>query len=456
MKRILLALVLIVLMTVTSFAQSISIDDAREVASPYVYQGEALEMKPQTLAYSATKSYWVFEITSLGQIAVMVPVDADDGAIDHGADVEPVLKTHYLANFFATDSSIAEFLGSTLSFAQRKQDSYSNALSELETYEVQIPENVTLTKLSPLKSSLEQGASRAEALRSRVLDAQLVMGSILRESDITNVESKFSAVFSAERSLLDKADDIIEDSNDFKTDIASSGLTGENAPLAQALVGVINTYRLTESIIVEEDALTQNENTINSFFATLDSKGHDYLLKLQNRINESSASAKVRENLERIYGYSANYTSLMQSAASIPEDYLVSSGFVSDATSLGSLINETLGYCTSTRPEDCSQADTKFSSMATLVAALQSDIDSYNPITCSGGKVLVSGVCRCPSGTEEQGGQCVAPQGGGFNMMLIGGLIVLIIAVIIFGKLMKKGGEGEEVKETGYWGADKF
>lgn len=462
MKKILFVLVFICLISIV-FAQDydVTLDQAQQIVTPHIYQGEALDIKPQELTYSETTAYWVMEAVSLGKIQVMFPVDAETGDVETSSFIKDVLKTHYLANFFVTDDTFSDFLSSELTFAQHKTDDFSNAKTQFEFYENQFDENVQLNELNNLKSALTNGKAKAQAVRSQIISTQSAIVNIDDVSDVSSTQDSFNNFLSKENAFLNSVESIGDISSDFMIELAGNDYLKINrTDLLQALQGVMTSNRLTESVTARKDSLTQNENTIDSFFADLDAKADGYYVKLNNRLNQSVEEQARRVILEKIGNYSNQYQNLSDQGQSLPSSYRASSGFNSDIEQLYDLLEDGLEYCSGTSLTECQRAEDDFDEIETLISRLESDIENY-------GRQCTSGQTQsCTTATGESGtqtctngvwGTCVAGGGGiGLNWTLIIGLIVILALLILYKFKDKIFGGGKVEEETSEWASYKF
>src|SRR3989344_8925158 len=125
MSRLSTTTFLLFLLVSTGFS-AVTIETAGQVAANLSDRGESVNIKPQSLTTTGTADFWVMEIISLGRINVLVPVSADSGLIDQTDGTKPVMKAHYVANFFASTESVTNFLDNTLTYAQQKDSQYRN------------------------------------------------------------------------------------------------------------------------------------------------------------------------------------------------------------------------------------------------------------------------------------------------------------------------------------------
>lgn len=448
MKKILFALLIILFI---GFAQ-VTLEEAQDIIRPYVYQGEQIDINPQRMTFAGAASYWVMEAVSLGQVQIMFPVDTESGIIDRDESIKEVLKTHYLANFFDTDTSISDYLDSQLTYAQQKKDFYANAYSQFEFYEAQFDENVELTELSPLKSALSIGESKADSIRSQVSSTKQAISSIQSPSDISTAQSSLTTFFTKQEELLDSAEDIKGKANELLIELAGNDYLKENrTDILQALQGVISSNYLAESVTVKVDSLAQNRDTVNAFFADLDAKTNEYYTKLNNRVEQSAEEIERREILEQIGNYSSQYDVIVSDGLSLSSDYRTSSGFDTKLEDLYALLNESYAFCSGTSIIDCRNAKDNYDNFETSLASLRSIIDSYSPTECVSGQTRSCTTSDGGSGTQtcenNTWGSCVA-EGGGLNWSLII-FLLLIIAVLVIYKFrdkLFKGGEKIEKK----------
>ncbi len=443
------ALALSLLVITSVLAYSFTLDDAKEAVAPFIFQGESASMKPTTITLVDDNAYWVIEAVSFNQISVMFPFNAETGKIETDENAKLAVKTHYLANFFETNDDISDYLDDEKSFAQQRQDAFQAALQQFEVYEAQLPENYSFQTLAELKTELEKAISKAEAVRSQVINTKNVIHSIQSSNDITSAKNSLDSFFSKQSSFLDSCKDVATKAGEFETELAESGLQAEEPSLAQALQGVISTYSLKMSVTAKEDSLEENKAVIDSFFQSLDSKANDYMVKLENRL----ASLKDKEEIDKIMSvlenYSNEYENLTEQAQDIPSSYM---GISEKMNELRDKISQGYDYCSSSTLEDCEQAKALFKDIESLISQVKSIITSYTPTECVTG---TKSPCYTPNGkkgTREcingRWAECKPVQG--VNYYLVIGVIALILVGLLY-KFKDKFFKKEETEETGSW-----
>jgi len=446
MKR---ALLLAVILIGIGFA-SITSTQAGTKALQYAEAGESIKIVPEGLTYSGSTSYYVMElIGTTGRIEVMIPINSETGNVEIGDAVKDVLKTHYLANFFATDDAMKDFLDTTLSYAQGRY--FSSAISQLELYENQLPSGVTLVNLQPLKDSITAANAMNDELRNKILAAQEFTTStktVWRTTDVDSTKTAFDQVFEKENAFIAALDDVAAIANDFMIELAGSELKTENPSLVQAFQGVITSNRLADGASTRtKDDLTQNKNTINAFFSGLSAKSDDYLTKLRQRYENHISPTDIQQISDKLSEYSVNYSYINSNNVYLPSSYQ------SQASDLHDVLTEAQNYFTN---KNYTEAKAKFDEIGNLVETLMAQINLCQT-PCTGGKTHVDCVCKCPADTKEEGGKCVS-SGFSLNLPLIGGLILIIALLIAFkykDKIFPGGGEVEE-KPKDMWSNYKF
>lgn len=416
--------------------------DAGQKARVYADQGESVTLEPRAKTYIGTDEYWVIEISYMGQIKAMIPVNAQTCEIDAEQSVEPALKAHYLANYFATDDTISKFLDTTLSYAQGRKQAHQNALNSFQAQEPKIPAGADLQQYPVLKSTISSALSDNDDLRqNRIIPTQSAISAVSKEEDIIFVKESLDSVFSAEDTFLTDIESISATANLFVAEL--NGDTEMNKPdysaVQVALVQLAN--GLIEDVTVRKDALSQNKNAIESFFSDIDSKADGYLAELQNRINNSDDNQKRKEVLEKLQNVTGEANYIFTNQGQIPEEYL------DKVTELSTLLNETnQAYLDG----NYDLANGNFDAIDAQISELKS-LMSSTP-ACSGGKEWNGAICVCPSGTKEDDNGNCASTGGGFqlNWPLIGGLGA-IIAVILLLKFRKPPKETQESGSQDQW-----
>lgn len=442
---------ILLLLLIGAYAQlEITLDRAQQIATPYVYQGEQLDIKPQKLTTAGGTSYWVMEAKSLGQIQVMFPVDSKTGLINRDTSIKDVLKTHYLANFFATDDTIPNYLDGSLSFAQQTQADLDSKLTNFKTnVEPFMPANVTLTKKEPYKSAVSNAITRASSLRSSLTSMKSKISGINDPSDITVVQSGFSNLFSQETSFLNALDDVSTTSDALHTEVNQDVNAGTlDSSLGNSIILSTTHAGLSTSLIQRNDALTTNKNAMDSFFASLDSKADEYYVKLNNRLSSTSEELERKVILEKIGNYSSTYENISNSGNSLPSDYRISSGFNSDLQRLYNLLNKSYSDC-SGDISTCRAVKSNYPTIDGLVTSLRADLSGYSG--CTNGQTRACTAASGESGTQTCANNvwstCAASGGGGgFNWLLIGGFLIIIVLLIVYRYRDKffKGGEKVE------------
>ncbi len=448
MKRALLFVVLLIGLGFS--AVSMTIEQAWTMANQYVEPGETVDLDPVGLTYDGIKPYYVMELKGvLNIINIMLPINAETKVIEYGDSVKNVLKTHYLANYFAPDdNAIRSSLESTLSFATTKADEYKKALSDLAIFEVQIPSNTTLENLQPLKESLGDGRLMANDLISQIQEAEeIVSSNEWKTADVGRALTSLNGVFSKQQDFFDAVDAAATNADALDVELAgNSYLLSEYYNLVIGIQGVTNKINYVPTAM--KTTLSSNKNAVNSFFNGLDSISNEYLMKLRNRLDKYISEAEKEGIRVALVQYSANYTYINSKSDSIPPSY------ENDISNLYDTISTAQNYF---NQKNYSEAKAKFSDIDNLITTLVSHIGECPP-ECTGGKVANNQCqCVCPSGTTESNGQCA---GGGFslNLPLIGGLILIMVLLIVFkykDRIFPGGGEVEE-KPKDVWSNYKF
>jgi hypothetical protein len=433
-------------------------DQVQDIVSAYAYSGEGFDMAPQTTVALGADAYYVGELKTMGNIVVMLPVDAKTGEIVYTDDMKDVIKTHYVANFFASgDNPVKNFMDTTLTYAQQKQSDLESKLSQFETIvEPQIPANVTLLHKGAFKSAVSSAIDAATTLRTQTKNVRdVVIISINKPADIASAQNSFGGFFNAYDAFLDSLTDVSSASEALITETNEKIQSGElDANKGSAVISAVTFSGLSQDVITRKDTLDTNKVAVNAFFANLDTKGAEYLVKLKQRVSHSTEEVERQEILSKIYNYSSELSNMTEKAADLPSSYLSSSGLTKDKNDVETLINASYELCGTTEIADCRRAQANFGEMETKLGSMQAKIDAYEPPqTCTGGKELKGGKCVCPTGTEEKSGKCVAVAGQPLNTNLIIALVAVIIVVIIFIK-RRKGGGGEvnaEQMPSGDW-----
>jgi hypothetical protein len=442
---------LVALILITSIAlAAVSVNDAQDIVRPFVYQGEQIDIQPQTKTFSGANSYWVMEAKSLSQIQVMFPVDTDTGSIVRSETIKSTLKTHYLANFFTTSNSISNFLDETLTYTQQQQADLDQKIRNFETnIETFISSDLTFTKKDSYKTAVSDAIDKSTTLRSTITSLKAKISGIDDPTDITSSQSLFNSFFTQETALLDSLDNVVTKSDEFHLETNQKINSGELDTSFGNTMIISTTHSI--STIQRKDSLTTNKNTIDGLFSSLDSKADDFFVKLNNRVSQSQEEIERRAIIEDLNNYSSEYASLNDQGTSMTSNYRQSSGFDSDLNQLYALLNDSYAYCSGTLAE-CMNAEDNYAEMDSLIASLDADIAGYS-ITCVTGQTRSctaggqSGTQTCTSGSWTA---CV-PTSEDFDYTLIGALVFVILVLIAY-KYKDKfiGGEKVEPKKKDY------
>ncbi len=428
-----------------------TVDDAVQKAQQYQNSGETPNIRPQGLTYAGTSSYWVIELVgTYSRIEAMVPVNSKTGNVEVSDSMKEVLKTHYLANYFATDDTIPDFLDSMLTYAENKWNQFNDAQNKLGLFEAQIPPDNTVTELQPLKGAVQNSMAKNDDFRDQIQDAKsIVTKTAWRTTDVALAKASLSDVFTKEQAFLNSLGDTSNHANDFLTELASDpDMMANHTQLVGAFQTAVSPA-LTETVSAQmSDNLNANKNTVNAFFGGLDAKGTEYLAKLKDRFNSKISQGDIAAIETALNGYQANYTYIVDNADSLPPAYS------DNIQGLYSLITEAQGYFNA---GNYTKTEEQFGSIDDAIALLMGHMGECPP-ECTGGKIAGSDcLCACPEGTKESGDQCVGT-GYSLNLPFIGGLVLVMIVLIVFkyrDKIFPRGGEIEE-KPKDAWTNYKF
>lgn len=380
---------------------------------------EYLDSTPKTEVTTDSTPFWVVEIISAGNIAVMVPVNAKTGKIDTSDYMKDILKTHYLANFLEKSKSISQFLTDTRSFADTTQGSLDSKDSEYRN--VLKPQlNRTFSKEAAYLGALADAKQNAAALSSSIGDTEGLISGIRKPSDIFALQTSFTGVFAKERDFLDGLEGAMDASDALKGEILASGLAAENPSLYQALLNSISISGREKLPGMRTD-LEGNEREISSFFSDLDGKGNDFLLKLRQRASQTVAEQQRKAVESSLTVYKSNYTYISSN-----QDKVSSTARVEE---LRKMIEQGENAFLA---GDYAAAKANFSRIDSAIKALMDEIRSYVPPVVK------------------------PPQQQGTNWTLVIALAAVLVALVLykFKDRIFKGGEGkiERRESTPYWG----
>jgi len=426
---------------------------AGEIAGKYKETTETVDLSPSGLTYSGAAPYYVMELKgALDTIIVMLPINAETKQVEYGDSVLDLLKTHYLANYFAPDdNSVRTFLDSTLTYASAKSDAFRSALQDLSVYEAQLTSqapNETLQYLQPLKDSLtDTKDNKVTGLIKQIQDTQFIISAVdWRTTDVDAANRNLDAVFSKQEAFFDGVDNAADNAASLNTELAGDQyLLANYYNLVVGMQGVLS--KLTYVPTSMRASLNSNRNAVNTFFSTLDTTGGQYLAKLRERLDKYIDPTEIEAIRQALNAYDANYTTILSNSGSM------TSTCANNIEALRTAITEAKQYFYN---QNYTQAKANFESIDSQISSLMSCIDQCPP-QCSGGRVPNSDCkCVCPAGMTESNGQCV----GGFslNLPLIGGLILIISLLIVFkykDKIFPGGGKVEEMPKDA-WSNYKF
>src|SRR3989344_13773 len=322
MSRLSTTTFLLFLLVSTGFS-AVTIETAGQVAANLSDRGESVNIKPQSLTTAGTADFWGMEIISLGRINVLVPISAASGLIDQTDAIKPVMKAHYVANFFASTESVTNFLDSMQGYAREQKDrQYRDALSQLAQLGVQVPSNVTLVTLQPLKDELNAALSSGSSLSSKIQEMRdKIMflksdNSKIAANDADSAKIIMEGVFVKQEDFLDSLDVVAQKTTDLLVEVAGD-LKNQKPELALAFQGVTSSNNLQESTTAKRDTLTQNKNTINLFFNGVDVQVDGFLTKLRDRVSQSSVEVERKQVLAQLNDFAVNISFLLQNSDKI-------------------------------------------------------------------------------------------------------------------------------------------
>lgn len=380
---------------------------------------EYLDSTPKREVLVDSTQFWVVEIISAGNIAVMVPVNAKTGRVDTSDYMKDVLKTHYLANFLKKSKSLGQFLTDTRSFADTTQGSLDAKDSEYRN--VLKPQlNRTFPGEGAYLGALVNAKQKAAALSSSIGDTQALMAGIQKPSDIFALQTSFTGVFAKERDFLDGLEAAMDASDALKGEILASGLASENPSLYQALLNSISISGREKLPGMRTD-LEGNEREISSFFSDLDNKGNDFLLKLRQRASQTLTEQQRKAVESSLTAYKSNYTYISSN-----QDKVASAAKVEELRKM--LEQSEKAYLAG----DYAAARANFSKIDSAIRSLMDEIRSYVPPVVK------------------------PPQPQGMNWTLVLALAAVLVALVLykFRDRIFRGGEGkiERKESTPYWG----
>jgi len=423
MKR-LLALLLIISVAFSA----VTVEGAWDTASKYKYATENINIVPPLPTQSKGVDYWVFEISAYGSIKTMIPVNIETGEVYAGDDIIEGIKVHYLANFFSTNSDIEDFLDSTKTMALGKKNLFETKKLEYETdFEPAIPENIPLSAESAYKNALQNAMSSASSVMNKAVSLKNKLEKISSFSDVSDIQSGFSALFDDQKRFAGYLEDVYTTASDLRKEITE---TIEEHPDFQAVGAQAKQSLLYSTLISDKNQLEldidSNENVINSFFAGINLNADQYLLRLQERVEEIIIPDEELEEFltGKISEFSQEYITIaIDSVDEIDPQYSA------DITELNLKITEMQTLYSEQKYDD---AKALIFAIEDKISFLKSKIGSWPP-KCEGGQYHDGTRCKCPSGQTLIDGKCAIEQEPyEINWMLVGGLAVLIIALLLY------------------------
>ena len=454
-------LFLIIILSASVFS-AVTYDDCYKTALKYVKysQGESLDMKPKALTHYGSDEYWVFEVKSVGNIQFMLPINAKTGFLFYESNAKDVMKAHYLANFFATEDSLSNFLSNLLDFAQHQRSDLNNKKTNLETY-VDPYLNVTINSESDYKSALDSAISADDSLRSSIISLQGELISLNSFDDVSKVKTMFGNVFTEEANLLNDLNQVVDTSNKLHKEVGDLYTAGE---IDQSTRDAIITYTthngLADEVVSKQDALKTNRKVINDFFNGMDDRINQFYAKLVDRVAGTTNSSIIEETKKTLKEYASTYNSFDKqiSEKQIPASY---ENLNDKMIKFHNFLSNSNEQCSNNSMQDCQAVMANFSSIDSLVKQINASITSFSSSSCTEGQRMAcvlgdkTGYKTCNAG---QWGECVVKTSTAskYNIKLIAALVVIIIGLIAFkykDDLMDKfgGNEEESDEDTGSW-----
>ncbi len=440
--------ILAILLISTPVLSQVSLDEATDEAVKFKEPAEGINLEPKHKVNVGNTEYWPFEITDLGKIQFIVPINAETGEVADNTTWTPIMETHYLANFFKTTDSIKGYLDSAQSFGEGKESTFSSAKEELESfYEPQI--NITLNNMDPLQNKLGEAADAAKTLQSDSIDTSSQIENLNTPSDVTKAEQNIKSVINQQRSLINIGEEVNSRANDLEQEVVAARDEGEiDSGVATSILSI--TDGVKSDYIQVRNNLQGSENTLNSFLDSLDSKIEDFKTKLQKRMEIPEEQKTRNQILEQLDNYQTKVNKLVNNSQDLPYSYLQGEGFQDTSESTLNMIQDSISDCQTDNISKCKEAIDQYQEIESSIQEMNQTIQDYEPCTEGETKECTvngqQGIQQCQNG---QWTTCTPTDTGGVNWGLVGGLTI-ILAVLILYKFKDKifqGGEDHEQKK---------
>jgi len=190
----------------------------------------------------------------------------------------------------------------------------------------------------------------------------------------------------------------------------------------------------------------------------MNSKMDQFYITFTNRMSSTKDDNVVRDITDILIAYSNNYSFFIEEldTKKIPSSY---NNVEDDMDNLKKLIDNSKEFCEDEELEECKNAIGNYEEMDELVESINETIVSYSSSsTCTNEQTKHcninggSGTQICRNGVW---GSCVANSGGGYNLILIAGLVIVLLALVAFkfkDNIMESISGGSEPEEdTGGW-----
>ncbi len=402
---------------------------------------ESLDSKPQNQkAYYKSTSYWVIEIVSQGEIVTLVPIDAETGEVElDESKAKEVMKVHWTAHYFATDSSLTDYLENEKDKALGIQGDISAKEDQLDL--INLPEGVTLSSLSEFENALSKAKADAKSVQLAAVNAKLYISpdSIQRAEDIQNAKSAISNYFSKQKTLHSSLRNLISKADKLRSE--ASEKSEELGDTASVLVGLTHFTTFSEvQVSAWETDLIESQSAINKFFDGIDSKIDVYYSELLDRLpNDECKEIMVKYN-----EYTTQRNQIIENCT-----------FCSTLTELDELDNLLTQLKNDYNSCNLTSARKKYTRIEELISKINDTVN--NPPECTPGETRAcgkNGIQKCVNG---KWGDCVettpGPSGISINWPLVGSILLLVFALLVY-KFRDKllgGGEGEKEASSPYY-----
>ena len=431
--------------------------DAWNNAGIYVKttSGETQNSDPYIAFSYSGQEYYVYDVSNYGNVQFMIPINSETGSVEYSSSAKEIMKVYYLANFFHDDVGFDSFLGDLSSFGGIQQANLKRI------------KNTLIVDVDTRNISIDSEEEYKRALEIAITDTgELIAASKLKDKlelinsydDVSSIELGFNNVFTKEQELLDSLEEVINKSKNFEIEVKTKYNSGEiDQSDYIVLMSAFVSIDLETIIDNKKDQLSSNKVVINEFFNGMNPKIDQFYVTLTKRIDSTSDDNVIKEIVDTLTDYSTTYSVFVVELDNkgIPSSY---NDVKDEMDDLSELIEDSKKFCEDDDLEECKKAMSNYKDIDSFILSINSSINSYSG-GCSSGQRRActdggeSGIETCSNGVW---GSCVVSASDGYNLILIAGLVIVVLALIAFkfkDKIMESisGGSEPEEEDTGGW-----